>query len=861
MTAYFARALGAQLRGGRTLYALAVAGVALGVASVLSIQILNQSALGAFAGGVRAVSGDARLAIVGRGPFLPDEILPAVLGDPDVRGATPIYRVDVALEGGGALEVVGTDLFAPVRLPWDLSRGELADVLGRRGWVAVAPRLAAEMGWRRGDRIRVSSGARRATLEIGALVDFQRRAPLASRRLAVMDIAQVQALLGAPGRLTEIDVVSADGADAAALARRLEARLGPGVRAATPEQRLAEASALLSAFRMNLTALSLVSLFVGGFLVYASTQAALARRREELGVLRCLGATRRQVLGLVLADAALLGILGTAAGIPFGWLAARANLAAVSGTVQGLYQLEGIERVILPPWLAAVGLALGLAGALAGAVAPALELAREDPRALLSAPATAVAAGAGSGRRRSAGPGERRAGARARRSPRRRAAVALALAAGAAAALAASRRSPFAGFALAIAVLAAAPIGAPLVLGLAGRLPPARRLGVGYGARDLAAHARSTGTAAGALAVAVAMLAGITVMIGSFRGSVEEWLAATLHADVYVTTPSWRRGGEAGLPPDLPARLARQPGVRAVDRMRQISAEAGGRRILVSGFDAGLPTAAGRVQLVSGGPAGAAEALRRLRDEGAVLVSEPLARRAGLAAGGAVEIATPAGPVRFPVAGVYRDYGSEGGAALMDLPTLESRFGPGPLTHVALHLAPGADPDATIARLREAFRDDALLLRSHRRLRQDALSVFERTFAVTRLLEAMSLVVAVSGIALALLVLARERSSEIALYRSLGATRGQVFLLFVGRGVGIGSAGLLLGAASGAALAAVLVEIVNPAWFGWTIAFHWPWRTLLGQALVLVGAAVAASVYPAARASGTPAVELSRDAL
>jgi putative ABC transport system permease protein len=365
--------------------------------------------------------------------------------------------------------------------------------------------------------------------------------------------------------------------------------------------------------------------------------------------------------------------------------------------------------------------------------------------------------------------------------------------------------------------------------------------------------------AAGALAVAVSMLTGITVMIGSFRGSVEDWLAATLRADVYVTTPSWRRGrSEAALPRDLVDRLARQPGVSAVDRLRQLSAEVGGRRISVSGLDAALPTAAGRVQLVSGD---VAEALRRLRDEGAVLVSEPLARRSGLTRGRSVEIPGAAGPARFPVAGVYRDYGAESGAVLMDLVTLEARFGPGPLTNAALYLAPGEDADAMVARLKAAFAEDALLIRSNRRLRSDVLSIFERTFAVTRLLQAMSLVVAVSGITLALLVLARERSSEVALYRSLGATRGQVFLLFVGRGLGIASTGLALGAVCGAALALVLVELVNPAWFGWTIALHWPWRALAAQALLLLGAAAAASLYPAARASDTPAAELSRDAI
>jgi putative ABC transport system permease protein len=306
-------------------------------------------------------------------------------------------------------------------------------------------------------------------------------------------------------------------------------------------------------------------------------------------------------------------------------------------------------------------------------------------------------------------------------------------------------------------------------------------------------------------------------------------------------------------------RLARLPGVAAVDRLRQLLAEVDGRRIAVSGIDARLPQGRARVQLVGG--ADPAPALRALAERGEVLVSEPLARRAGLAPGGTVHIAGASGGGAFRVAAVYRDYGAESGAVLLDLAEQARRFGPGPVTNAALHLAPGVDPERMVERIRAAFPDEALVARSNRTLRRDALAVFEQTFAVTRLLQAMSLVVAVAGVTLALLVLARERSAETALYRALGATRGQVFAVFVGRGLGIALAGLALGALGGAALAAVLVEVINPAWFGWSIGLSVPWAALARQALVLLGGAIAASLYPAARASATPATELARDAL
>lgn len=837
---YLARAAAKELRAGRALLPLAVAGVALGVAAVLSIQLLNGSALGAFAGTVRAVSGDADLSVLGVAGHLPEALLPEILETPGVRAAVPLYRVEAALEGRpGSLEIVAVDLLAPLGRPWAQGEGTLAAALGTPGWVAVTPAMAAEQGWRVGDRVAVSSGSRRATLVVGALVDFQRLAPLASRRLAVMDLAQAQGLLGAPGRLHQVDVLAAADQPAAALAERLAARLAGRARVASPEQRAVEAEGLLAAFRLNLTALSLVSLLVGGFLVHATVRASLVRRREELGVLRTVGATRAQIAALVLAEAALLGLAGTAAGVPLGWLAARASVGAVSGTLRTVYLLEGVDAVPLTPGLLALALATGLGGAALGALLPALDAARRDPKALL-APITLSEA-----------------------SERRAAGLAAAGLAGLGAALgllaAAGPGWRPGGFVVAVAILAAVPLQAPLLLRAAGRWPRPRALGAAHGLRTLSARLPATAMAAGALAVAVSMLVGVTTMVGSFRETVSSWLGQTLRADVYVTTPSWRRArAEATLEPALVARLAAWPGVRAMDRLRQVEAQVAGRPASVTGVDAALPGAEGRVALLDASPR---EALRRVAAEGAVLLSEPLARRLRLGAGGEVAVATLGGEARYPVAGVYRDYGNERGGVIMDLAAFARAFGEGPPSNVALYLAPGADAEALVAALRAATEGSALVIRSNRALRAEVLAIFEETFAVTRLLQAMGLLIAVAGIALSLLVLARERAGEIALYRALGATRGQVFRVFLGRGLGVAAAGLALGLAGGAALAGVLVHLVNPAFFGWSLELSWPVGPLLGQAGTILAAAALASAPPALLAARARATELTRDAL
>ena len=841
MIHYLRRALAHRLRSGRALFLLSLFGVALGVASVLSIQIINRNALAAFRGGLEAVSGEADFSVVGRGPFLAESIFPEVLAQPGVAAAWPIDRTGVALAGDPdfVLDIVGVDLFAPARLPWQVEPSDLGTAIGTPGWIALSPALAAEVGLDTGDSFEVTSGGRRARLTVGALVDFQRVAPLASRRLAVMDIARMQHLFGSRGSIRQIDIRAADGIDRARLLADLQRRLGDEVAVVTPEQRQQQAAGLLGAFRLNLTALSLISLFVGAFLVYSATQASLVRRRNEFGLLRSLGASRGQLVTLILGEVLPMGALGVCLGLPLGWLVARSNVDTVSATLSNLYLLEAIETLELPPRLYLLAGGIGIGGALVGALIPGLEMIRREPRDLL-APFTLH---------------------------ERIRSLALPLALVGALLLwgslfwfdAAGWRHRPAGFVVGIAVLIALPLSTPLLLKLlCGRVRPGG-FGLAYAIRSLGLQLHTTSFAVAALAVAVSMLIGITLMIGSFRRTVAIWIDDTVRADIYITSESWRRGrSEARLSDDLVAALARQDGVRAVDRLRQVITTVEGQRIPVAGVDADLPLPERRFSFIRGD---AEAAVGRLRREGSVLIGEPLAIKRDLTVGEPVSIHTAHGIVQFLIAGIYYDYASEFGSVTMDLHTMDEWFGPGPINNVALYLDEGDDIDAAVARLRERFAADPLVIRSNRDLRDRVMAIFDQTFAVTRLLQAMSLLIAASGVTLTLMVLARERVSELALYRALGAWRSQIFRVFLGKGIGMTLVGLGLGAVGGVALAMILIFFINRAYFGWTIAVHWPWAALMRQVVTILATAAVASLYPALRASRTPATELSRDDL
>jgi putative ABC transport system permease protein len=244
VTRYALRAIAAHLRAAPLLFALAVLGVALGVASVLSIQILNRGALAAFEGTLEVVSGGAQVSVLPRAGTTVDEgLLPEVLAEPGVGSAVAVVRAEpvLAAPGGGRLEVVGVDLLSPARGGVALPDGALAGALGSPGWIAVTPALATALRAREGSTVDVVYGTRRAVLHVGALVDLSRAAPGAPARLALMDVAQAQALFGSPGRLSEIAVRAAagstprssPGASRLAWARRRGSR-PPGSAAARP---------------------------------------------------------------------------------------------------------------------------------------------------------------------------------------------------------------------------------------------------------------------------------------------------------------------------------------------------------------------------------------------------------------------------------------------------------------------------------------------------------------------------------------------------------------------------------------------------------------------------------------------------
>jgi putative ABC transport system permease protein len=429
----------------------------------------------------------------------------------------------------------------------------------------------------------------------------------------------------------------------------------------------------------------------------------------------------------------------------------------------------------------------------------------------------------------------------------------LLLASAAGALVLATRRSLLAGLVALFGLLLAAALLTPSALqalarGAAravGRASPLARLAL----HDVAGSLSRTGVAIAALGMAVAAMLSVGIMVDSFRESLRGWLDTTLRADVYVTAPgSGFSQAERKLDPRLVADALRDPAVVEHSAARRVQVDSAAGPIALDAFEPS-PSARAGFELVAGDPASAWDAVAR----GGVLVSEPLAWRLELEPGGALELLTPSGPERFPVAGIYREYGNDRGSARMDRALYARRFGDDAITSLALFLTPGTDPEAVIARLHAAARGrQAILARSNAGIRALSLGIFERTFAITRVLEWLSAGVAGLGLLSALLAWQLERARELAILRSLGLTPAGAGALIELQTAFMGLAAWLAALPMGLLAAQLLIHVVNRRAFGWRIDAHvQPLRLLAALGLALA-AALAAGAWPAWRAARAP---------
>jgi putative ABC transport system permease protein len=241
--------------------------------------------------------------------------------------------------------------------------------------------------------------------------------------------------------------------------------------------------------------------------------------------------------------------------------------------------------------------------------------------------------------------------------------------------------------------------------------------------------------------------------------------------------------------------------------------------------------------------------MRRFYNSQCVLISESFARRFHLAEGETLKLPSPQGDVAFSIAGVFFDYTRDQGTVFLSARNFRKFWHDDRINSLAVYLKKDAKPEAVAEEFRKRFSQSGeFSVYSNRLLRTRIFVIFDQTFAVTYVLRTIAVLVAVVGIFLGLTTLVAERSRELGIMRSIGASAKQIRHLLLWESGMIGALSSVLGIVSGLCLAVVLTGVINRAFFGWTIQLAFPWLSLAWTPIWIIAAALGAGWIPAWRA-------------
>jgi putative ABC transport system permease protein len=663
-------------------------------------------------------------------------------------------------------------------------------------------------------------------LRITGIIPEDPSQPKAPDNLLLLDLPALQRLTARTGQLDRIEFVLPEGADrsvrASALRQELSTWMAGRWILSSSSDRRDNAAIMTQAFRLNLTILSLLALLVGLMLVFQALDGAVVRRREEIAILRSLGVEPERIRRAWLLEAAVLGLIGGVLGLILGWAGAQGAVRGVGQTVNSLYYATAVQSASLDPVEAAAALLLAITASLVAGGWPARQAATTPPAQLI-------------GRNRA------QTGTAAPRWVLPTALMLLVIGA-ALATLPALRleggsRISLAAYGSALTWL----LGAGL---LAGLLPPflMRRLtswdGFSAPTRLGLSHLRQpTGRhrlAIAGLVCAVAMTAGMAILVGSFDTTLRGWIESTFMADLYVSSEGAQSASTQNrIRPETWKALVSDPEVVAANVVQALELQLPGGSTLLFG---GNPAFMRDQARIAWREEPTDDALwDPARNSGLAMASESFSHRFQLHRGDTLTLPTPTGPRRITLAGIFSDYGNERGSLVIQREHFATWFGDELATSVIAKLR---DPDqGSLVRARWKANYPGLAVYTQPHLRSEALRIFRQTFAITDALELIGIAVSVLGLGFTLASLLWERRNDLTTLRALGFRHSEIAWATTLESVLTALVGILVGLVASLALGWLLIHRVNVQTFGWTLETDPPWLWLGGLALAVLAMA------------------------
>jgi putative ABC transport system permease protein len=815
---------------------LTTAGIVLGVAVFVGMHTANQSVLFAFSQTVDRIAGKTELQVTAGETGFDESVLDRVQASPAVRVAVPVIEavVDTKLKGQGSLLILGIDMTGDRSLrDYDLESGDDAVIddplvfLAQPDSLMVSREFADRNGLAAGSRVTLGTVEGDKAFVVRGIMKSSALTSAFGGNLAIMDIYAAQKMFGRGRTFDRVDLAVREGHTLAEAQADLRARLGPGFDIDPPSGRGQQFEAMLAAYSMMVGISSLFALFIGMFIIYNSFAIAVTQRRSEIGILRALGATRRQIRWLFLGESAITGLVGSIGGVVFGVLIAHAIAASIGTLISDVYGVaQRADEVATSSGLLALALVVGVVTSVIAAAIPARSAASVDPVQALQ-----------KGKYQVLSLGESRA--------RAIAAAVLGAVSIVCLTVASSRPVFYTGYFLAIvAALLLSPL---LSLALARLLRPllkaVRPVEGALAADSLIQAPRRTSASVAALMLSLALVVAFAGMARASYDSIIDWMDTALNPDLFVLPSQNVVIRTIRFPAEMAPEIAAIPGVERVQMVRNGRITFRKTPVMVVAVEVRSLAETARREPVAGN---ADEMYRKTAAGEGLMVSDNLAQLNDLALGEMLEVATPSGMLRLPIVGIVVDYSDQQGTILMDRTVFVKYWKDDSVNAFRVYLRPGAAVPDVRRRILERYagQRQVFVLTNHE-LKGYILRITDQWFGLTSVQIAVAVLVAILGIVNTLTVSITDRRRELGVLQAVGGLHGQIRRTIWIEALSIGVLGLALGYALGAINLYYILQIVHHDIAGMRLDYTFPTTTVLGLVPAILGAAFVAAIWPA----------------
>lgn len=809
------------------------------MAVFVGMHTANQSVLYAFGQTMNRIAGATELQVTAGDSGFPEEVLERVQSAPEVRVAVPVIEAEAGtgIAGQGNLLILGVDMTGDRSLrDYDLESGDDAIIddplvfLAQPDSLMVSRQFAERNGLAIGSKLPLETMEGRKRFTIRGLMKSGGLASAFGGSLAVMDVYAAQQVFGRGRTFDRIDLALKEGVTIEQGRAALERLLGSGFQVEPPSARGQHFESMARAFAISVGFSSIFALLIGMFIIYNSFAIAVTQRRSEIGILRALGATQRQVRWLYLGEGLVAGAVGSCLGVLFGMLLARGVAGYVSGLMGDVYGFsQRAGDISMDPRLIGLAVSLGLLTSVLAAILPSRNAARVDPVKALQKGKYQVLT-AGENRVRSI------------------AAVALLGLSAVCLALAKIPWLFYAGYLL--TVIAALLLTPAMALWLARMLRPVlkrvRPVEGTLAADSLIQAPRRTSATVAALMLSLALAVGFAGIARASYRAITDWLDTALNPDLFVAPSENITVHAFRFPAGMGTAMRAIDGIDEMQQVRNFRIPFRGTPVSLISLEVGSLARRAKRRAVQGN---LEEGYRLAAAGKGVIISDNLSLMKSVGLGDTIEIPSPSGILRLPVVAVVVDFSDQQGSILMDRSVLLRYWKDDTVNIFRIYLKKGVSEAAVKDRILARFSGQRkLFVFTNGDLRRYILRISDQWFGMTYVQLFVAVLVSILGIINSLTVSITDRRRELGVLQAVGGLRKQIRHTVWMEAVAIGIIGLLLGLALGAVCLFYDIRMVRQDVAGLRLAFTYPWGTALVLVPVILGAAWIAALGPAERA-------------